>query len=210
MREAKVSITDGDLSEMGIEKLFSLSQEAGLRNFEELACRGRGAVIQVELETRCDETALDELEYVNKWNHVAERDDSHVYVISFTAPDLPESLEETAGDLVGTCDPDVDERGATMSLVGPHKAVSGQLNEYEDAGISPTLQRIGGYDGPDYPLDDLTARQREVIQTAWEMGYYEVPKAVSAKEIATELELDSSTVNEHLQRAERNLLGQLL
>nr|WP_305149289.1 helix-turn-helix domain-containing protein [Halobellus litoreus] len=97
-----------------------------------------------------------------------------------------------------------------MSLVGPHEAISGQLNEYEAAGVSPTLQRIGGYDGPDYPLDDLTARQREVIQTAWEMGYYEVPKAVSAKEIATELELDSSTVNEHLQRAERNLLKKLL
>lgn len=210
MREAEVSIADGDISEMGIEELFSLAQEAGLLDFEELACRGKGAVILVELQQRCEEAALDELGYVNQWNHVAERDDSHVYVISFTAPNLPDSLEETAEDLMGTCDPEVDERGATMSLVGPHEAISGQLNQYEDAGISPTLQRIGGYDGPDYPLDDLTDRQREVIERAWEMGYYEVPKEVSADEIATDLELDSSTVNEHLQRAERNLLGQLL
>jgi predicted DNA binding protein len=42
------------------------------------------------------------------------------------------------------------------------------------------------------------------------MGYYEVPKEVSADEIAAELNLDSSTVNEHLQRAERNLLEQIL
>jgi len=209
MREAEVSIADGDLSEMGIEELFSLAQEAGLLEFEELACRGKGAVIQVELQQRCDEAALDELGYVNQWNHVAEREDSHVYVISFTAPALPDSLEETAEELVGTCDPEVDERGATMSLVGPHEAISGQLNQYEDAGVSPNLQRIGGYDGPDYPLDDLTARQREVIERAWEMGYYEVPKEVSADEVAADLELDSSTVNEHLQRAERNLLGQL-
>jgi len=55
-----------------------------------------------------------------------------------------------------------------------------------------------------------SARQREVIETAWERGYYEVPKAVSTEELATELELDPSTVSEHLQRAERNLLGQLL
>ena len=210
MREAEVSIADGDISEMGIEKLFSLAQEAGLLDFEELACRGKGAVIQVELQQRCDETSLDELAYVTQWNHVAERDDSHVYIISFTAPNLPDSLEETSEDLVGTCDPEVDERGATMSLVGPHEAISGQLNQYEDAGVSPTLQRIGGYDGPNYPLDDLTARQREVIERAWEMGYYEVPKEVSADEIAADLELNSSTVNEHLQRAERNLLGQLL
>jgi hypothetical protein len=66
---------------------------------------------------------------------VTERPDSHVYVISFTAPDLPESLEERADDLVGTCDPEIDERGATMSLVGPHEAISGQLSEYEAAGV---------------------------------------------------------------------------
>jgi hypothetical protein len=210
MREAEVSIADGAMSEMGIEDLFSLAQEAGLLDFEELACRGKGAVIQVELEQRCNEAALDELGYVTQWNHVTEREDSHVYVISFTAPDLPDSIEETAEDLVGTCDPEVDEHGATMSLVGPHEAISGQLTQYEDAGVSPNLQRIGGYDGPDYPLDELTARQREVIERAWEMGYYEVPKEVSADEVAADLELDSSTVNEHLQRAERNLLGQLL
>ena len=42
------------------------------------------------------------------------------------------------------------------------------------------------------------------------MGYYEVPKEVSADDIAAEIDLESSTVNEHLQRAERNLLGRFL
>jgi len=210
MREADVRVTDTELDEMGIEELLSLAREAGLIALEELACRGDGAVIQVELEHRCDEQRLSALEYVDQWTHVAEREGSHVYVVSFTAPGLPESLEETAGDLVGTCDPEVDGRGATMSLVGPHEAISGQIREYEDAGVSPNLERIGGYDGPDHPLAELTARQREVIETAWEMGYYEVPRQVAAEDIAAELGLDSSTVNEHLQRAERNLLGQLL
>lgn len=210
MREAEVSITNGELGEMGIEGLFSVIREAGLREFEELACRGTGAVVQVELESRCDEAALAAFDYVDQWHHVAERADAHVYVISFTAPDLPESLEETADDLVGTCDPEIGDAGTTMSLVGPHEAISSQINEYEQAGISPDLRRLGGYDGPEYPLDDLTDRQREVIETAWEMGYYEVPKEVSANEIAAELDLDASTVNEHLQRAERNLLKQLL
>jgi predicted DNA binding protein len=39
------------------------------------------------------------------------------------------------------------------------------------------------------------------------MGYYEVPRDVSTNEIAAQLDLDSSTVAEHLQRAERNLLS---
>jgi DNA-binding CsgD family transcriptional regulator len=210
MREAEVSVTDRGLAAMGVEELLSLTRSAGLLAVEELTCRGNGAVLQVEVETKIDEDGLSTLDCVDEWDRVAERGDSQVYVVSFTAPDLPERLEETATDLVGTCDPEIDDRGAKMSLVGPHDAISGQIDEYEAAGVSPTLRRIGGYEGPDRPLDELTARQREVVETAWEMGYYEVPKEVSADDIAAELGLDSSTVNEHLQRAERNLLGQFL
>lgn len=210
MREAEVSVTDEELHAMGVEELLALTREAGLISVEELACRGNGGVLQVEVEDRIADERGAAIDCVDQWNYVAERGDSHLYVISFTATELPESLEETAEELVGTCDPEVDEYGATMSLVGSHDAISGQISEYEEAGVSPALQRIGGYKGPDYPLDGLTARQREVIETAWEMGYYEVPKDVSADEIAAEMDLDSSTVNEHLQRAERNLLGQFL
>ena len=112
MREAEISITDGELAAMGIEELFSIASEAGLLAFEELACRGNGAVVQIEVETRCDEDALAGLDYVDQYNHVTERVDSHVYVISFTAPDLPASLEATADELIGTCDPEIDEHGA--------------------------------------------------------------------------------------------------
>jgi hypothetical protein len=210
MREAEVSLTDAELEAMGVEELLSVARESGLRTVDELSCRGTGAVLQLEVETGLDEERLAALECVDRWNRVAERDDAHVYVVSFTAPELPESLEETAEDLLGTCDPEIGDRSATMSLVGPHDAISGQLRAYETAGVSPDLQRIGGYDGPDDPLDALTTRQREVIETAWGMGYYEVPKEVSADDIASEMGLDPSTVNEHLQRAERNLLGRLL
>lgn len=58
-----------------------------------------------------------------------------------------------------------------MSLVGSHDAVVERIREYDRAGVSPDLRRIAGYDGPDLPLDELTARQREVLETAWELGY---------------------------------------
>lgn len=68
----------------------------------------------------------------------------------------------------------------------------------------------GGVQGSDCPLEDLTTRQQEVIEIAWKMGYYEVPKQVSADDIAVRLDLNSSTISEHLQRVERNLLKQIL
>lgn len=109
-------------------------------------------------------------------------------------------------DLVGTCDPDLHERGANMSLVGPQEAIVGTLTEYERDGVSPELRKLGEYQGQTRPMDELTDRQREVIQLAYEMGYYEVPRAISTEDVAAELDLDPSTVAEHLQRAERNLL----
>jgi hypothetical protein len=208
MRQADVTLMGFD--QMGIEELLALSREAGLLDLEELACHGTGAVVQAEVESQFDHDALSSLEYVDHWTHVAEAGDSHLYVIAFTAPDLPKSMSETADDLVGTCEPEVDDHGATISLAGSQDDISETIQAYQQAGASTDLRRLGGYESRDRPADELTDRQREVIETAWEMGYYEVPRGVSSEEIADELDLDPSTVTEHLQRAERNLLGQVL
>ncbi len=210
MREANVSVDDAAFEAMGIEELIALGREAGVVDFEELACHGTGAIVQAEVQSRYDEERLTALDCVNQWEHVSETDEGHLYVIAFTAPELPESLAEEADELIGTCDPELRERDATMSLVGPQETISNTIREYEAAGVSPNLEKIGSYTGRSQPLDTLTDRQQEVIQTAFDMGYYEVPRQVSTEEIAAELELDPSTVAEHIQRAERNVLGQFL
>ena len=207
MREARVTIDDPAFEAMGIAGLVSLCREAGLRDFEELACRGTGAVVQVEVETPVDEERLSSLDCVDRWERVAELADAQLYVVAFTAPELPESLADTMDDLVGTCDPVVTERGATVSFVGPQETISDTVEGYETAGVSPILGKLGAYDGGDRPLDELTDRQREALRTAYDMGYYEVPREATTEDVAAEFGVDSSTVAEHLQRAERNLLG---
>jgi predicted DNA binding protein len=49
-----------------------------------------------------------------------------------------------------------------------------------------------------------------VLRTAHRLGYFAVPREASTAEVAAALGLDDSTVAEHLQRAERNLLDRLL
>lgn len=56
----------------------------------------------------------------------------------------------------------------------------------------------------------LTDRQYEVLQTAYEMGYYERPRRSNATEIAAELGIDPSTLTEHLAAAQTKLLGDFL
>ncbi|QSW99933.1 helix-turn-helix domain-containing protein [Haloterrigena alkaliphila] len=58
--------------------------------------------------------------------------------------------------------------------------------------------------------DVLTARQREILETAHEMGYFEYPKGANATDVAEELDIARSTFTEHLAAAQTKLLNALL
>ncbi|QLG49209.1 helix-turn-helix domain-containing protein [Natrinema halophilum] len=57
---------------------------------------------------------------------------------------------------------------------------------------------------------DLTTRQKEVLRTAVEIGYYDVPKQATHRDIANELDCATSTVDEHLRKAESTVFLSLL
>jgi hypothetical protein len=207
MREAEVSIGDAEFAAMGIAALVSTFREADIRQFEELVCRGTGGIVEVGVEERVDEERLTDLDCVDHWEYLSGSGDTHRYVVAFTAPELPERLAEEMDDLLGTCDPDAGARETVLSFVGAQETIAKTIQAFETAGVSPDLEKLGTYEGPEQPLDDLTDRQRKVLTTAYDMGYYEVPREVTTDDVAANLDVDSSTVTEHLQRAERNLLA---
>ncbi len=56
----------------------------------------------------------------------------------------------------------------------------------------------------------LTDRQLEVLESAYEMGYFERPKRANATEVAEHLGIAQSTFTEHLMAAQRKLLADVL
>lgn len=60
------------------------------------------------------------------------------------------------------------------------------------------------------PLSCLTERQREVLTTAYELGYYDRPRRISSKKLAERLGLSSSTLVAHRLKAERRILAAVL
>jgi predicted DNA binding protein len=63
----------------------------------------------------------------------------------------------------------------------------------------------------DHALDErLTDRQREVLEFAFEAGYYEWPREITGEELAEQLDISQPTLSEHLSAAERTLLSLLL
>ena len=75
------------------------------------------------------------------------------------------------------------------------------------------LARSDGGTDTDFVLVDrnhLTRKQRQVLETAHEMGYFEHPKRTNAAEVADALDIAPSTFTEHLAAAQRKVLETLL
>lgn len=52
----------------------------------------------------------------------------------------------------------------------------------------------------------LTDAQRAAVRTAYEMGYFDIPRRASLEDIATELDISASACSERLRRAQTHLV----
>lgn len=77
------------------------------------------------------------------------------------------------------------------------------FEEYNIEVSYESIQSSGDEDGT--RSSDLTDRQREALQLAHEMGYYDVPRAATLAEVAAEIGVSHQAVSERLRRAEDKL-----
>lgn len=76
--------------------------------------------------------------------------------------------------------------------------------------VAVTIERIESYPSDHDGLSArLTDRQREVLDAATDLGYYEVPRQANHTDIAERDNLDPSTVSEHLQKIEGRVFDSL-
>jgi hypothetical protein len=59
-------------------------------------------------------------------------------------------------------------------------------------------------------LSKLTLRQRQMLLTAYALGYYDVPRRISSDDLSRHVNIDKSTIVEHLRKAERKLIGGII
>ncbi len=63
---------------------------------------------------------------------------------------------------------------------------------------------------PDSPLNKLTEKQREALIAAHKLGYYDVPRRINTEQLAKKLGVSDSTLVEHLRKAEKRLIDNIL
>lgn len=133
-----------------------------------------------------------------------------MYLLELEIPDVPDTVTPHHELGVSNQGITLTDHGCEISLVGPQESITRIVDESTEAGVPMELCALSDYRGSRDVLDFLTDRQREIVRTAHEMGYYEVPRRVTTGAVADALDLDPSTVSEHLQRAERNLMAVIL
>lgn len=93
-----------------------------------------------------------------------------------------------------------------VTAVGPDRTLTQAVDRIPDA-IDVELMAIREYDpAADRVESLLTDRQREVLDAAMEVGYYDVPRQGTQADVAESVGLAPATAGEHLRRIECSVL----
>lgn len=98
--------------------------------------------------------------------------------------DLPQGTD--ARDLVNV----VSERHPTVELIARKSAKEPDIT--------------------DHPLDELTERQKTVLQLAYESGFFETPREKTGQDLAESLGITATTFHQHLRSAEKKIVDSIL
>jgi hypothetical protein len=93
------------------------------------------------------------------------------------------------------------------------RAVIEDLRAEADCVQLRRLIESAGEVGDSHPVvldrETLTDRQREVLERAFDLGYFDHPRSANAGEVAADLGIRTSTFTEHLAASQRKLLEAL-
>jgi predicted DNA binding protein len=143
---------------------------------------------------------------------VTERGDGWFYLLVTADPgddDLAAGLLEVlATPGVVVLKPAVYRDGDVyVRMVGTDEALQRFVDDHPDA-IEVEVRELGdSVTRPDAPAASLSDRQREAVDAALDLGYYEDPREATQADVADRLGCSPSTAGDHLRKAEAKLVG---
>lgn len=91
-------------------------------------------------------------------------------------------------------------------ISGGEGSLSRLIENLEEKGFSMSVVKKHSMD-TDW---ELTPRQRNVLQRAYDEGYFDIPKKISLKDLADEMGVSPSSIDEILKRAKKKVLSHYL
>jgi hypothetical protein len=161
------------------------------------------------------ESELDDTIDVGEWSLVGEAGDTRRYQIR-PALSLEEQLGGAIDDLAGlqalATTEAIIERIAVMPSGWRQTGWFADRDAFEAFAsfwrhnADFRLRRLTRDGEPEPPGDGLTDQQREALRTAYELGYFDIPRGATLEAVAAELDISASSLSERLRRAQTHLV----
>jgi predicted DNA binding protein len=165
------------------------------------------------------EVALDDAYDGGPWTLVGEAGDTRRYKAT-PALSLSEQLGEQLDDLeslktLARADAIVERIEVTptgWSQTGwfASREAFDEFRTFWQDTASFRLRRLTHDGESEPPGDGLTDDQREALRTAYELGYFDIPRGATLDAVAAELDLAPSSVSERLRRAQTRFIEETL
>lgn len=209
MRELRAHLPYGSINREDVKELLDNLREANVETVFPVSCTGEKGVFRVRPDERLDEAMLSHNEAVAEFERLVDSPPEYLLVVS---PNLQRTLFQHS-PATPICEHEIVfcEDGLEITVIVSQPQLEELSSRIEQANMSWEILSIGKYQGcSNDATDSLTDRQRDVLLYAYEEGYYDVPRRTTLSDLAGELEIDESTVAEHLRRAENNVFTQVL
>lgn len=168
-------------------------------------------LLHVAGDRRRYERAIDEVPQVDEWTTTAAEEGFYVYVrtqLRTREQRYRRALDRDAVLVV----PPVElrsDRTVRQTMVGHGDALSAAIEALPDD-VSTEVLRTGTYGRSRGVRLRVSDRQWEALATAWDTGYYELPREGDIEAVADELDCTGSTASDLLRRAERHIVAAAL
>lgn len=156
------------------------------------------------------EDALAADSSVSSFSSVADCDNERLYRMHWAAEAEAVVRLVLKGDGAITAASTSGESWEFQVICSEHSSLSEVYECCEDHGLSPTVDAIYDLDGNEGSVHGLTDPQYASLMKAKEMGYYDVPRAISLSELAGELGVSHQALSERLRRGHGRLIDRTL
>jgi predicted DNA binding protein len=154
-----------------------------------------------------DENMNAVVEVIKACKSVAEVDlsilDQTKAVGSITSKKLAPALvlAATDGFLVGGRNLD-DGKVQWTLFISKNEVIKKLVEDLKAAGAGVELQKLSRLE----ERDALTARQEEILMTAFERGFFDYPKRIGLRELAKMFDISASTLSEILRKGQKKII----
>lgn len=153
---------------------------------------------------------IEEVPEIHTIEKLTESDDQTLYRLEWS---------EDVDGVIGTL---VQSDGTLLEGVGsakqwefhirfPDQSAFGEFTRRcSEKGIGVNLRSVYSPDAPGQEPRSLTHPQREALTTAYEGGFFEVPREITLSDLAADLDISEQAVSQRLRRGTGNLVATML